>query len=72
MMPKPVVHHIHGTACATLKMLVMLTYYDYVFYSEKENKFFASKKGCDLEGYVKVNSLRQYAKSAVEFDNELM
>ena len=71
-MPKPVVHHAHVTACATLKLLVMLTYYDFVFYSEKENKFFASKKGCDLEGYVKVNSLRQYAKSAVEFDEELM
>ena len=71
-MPKPVVHHVHITACAPLKLLLMITYYDYVFYSERDNKFFASKKGCELDGYVKVNTLRQYAKSAVEFDNEII
>ena len=71
-MPKPSVHHAHLTACATMPFLVELTYYDSVFYSEKENKFFCSAKGCDQEGFIKVNTLRQYSKDSVEFDKQLI
>ena len=58
MMPKPVIHHLHITAGASIEFLIMLTYYDIVFYSEKQNKFFVSANGCNEEGFVKVNSLR--------------
>lgn len=68
MMPKPAVHHTHLTACAPVEFLVDLTYNDFVFYSEKENLFHVSKKGCTKDGYMKVNSLRQYWKNAIEFD----
>lgn len=33
MMPKPVVHHAHLTACASLDYLLSLTYKDSVYYS---------------------------------------
>lgn len=61
MMPKPAVHHTHLTACADVDTLIELTYNDFVFYSEKENLFFVNKNGCDKDGYMKVNTLRQYA-----------
>ena len=57
-MPKPVVHHTHLTACASMEFLVNLTYSDSVFFSERDNKFFSSQKGCDKDGYIKVNTLR--------------
>ena len=71
VMPKPAIHHTHLTACADVNFLVELTYNNHVFYSEKENLFFTSKNGCDLPGYLKVNTLRQYAQDAVAFDNQL-
>ena len=71
-MPKPAVHHAHLTACATMEFLIHLTYFDSVFFSEKDNKFFASGKGCDLDGYIKVNTLRQYWKESAEFDKWLV
>lgn len=67
-MPKPAIHHTHLTATADVKFLVELTYNDYVYYSEKENMFYASQKGCNLPSYIKVNTLRQYAKNAAVFD----
>lgn len=70
-MPKPAVHHAHLTACASLDELVALTYKNCVYYSQKENMFHCSAKGCDKEGYIKVNTLRQYWKDATEFDNYL-
>lgn len=71
MMPKPAIHHTHLTATADVKFLVELTYNDFVYYSEKENMFYSSLKGCEKPSYIKVNTLRQYAKSAVEFDKSL-
>jgi hypothetical protein len=47
MMPKPAIHHTHATATADVEFLIGLTYNDFVYYSEKENLFFTSKKGCD-------------------------
>lgn len=64
MMPKPAVHHTHLTATADVKYLVSLTYNDFVFYSEKENNFIVNKNGCSQDGYIKVNTLRQYACDA--------
>jgi len=60
-MPKPAIHHTHLTACADVNFLVELTYYEYVFYSEKDDVFYTNKNGCSLPGYLKVNTLRQYA-----------
>ena len=57
-MPKPAVHHAHLTACATTDYLLSLTYKDCVYYSQRENSFFVSAKGCTKEGYMKVNTLR--------------
>jgi hypothetical protein len=71
VMPKPAIHHTHLTATADVKFLVELTYNDFVFYSEKENLFYTNKNGCHLPGYIKVNTLRQYAKNAVDFDKSL-
>lgn len=71
MMPKPAVHHTHLTACADVQFLVDLTYNEYVFYSEKDDLFYTNKNGCDLPGYLKVNTLRQYAQDAQVFDNSL-
>ena len=70
-MPKPVIHRIHLRACAKIDFLITQTYRDYVYFSEKENQFFVSESGCNKEGYMKVNSLRQYWKNATEFDNWL-
>jgi hypothetical protein len=70
-MPKPAVHHTHLTACADVNFLVELTYEEYVFYSEKEDLFYTNKNGCNKPGYLKVNTLRQYAQDARVFDNEL-
>ena len=67
-MPKPAVHHVHLTACASLDYLVDLTYKNCVYYSQRENDFHVSEKGCNKEGYIKVNTLRQYWKNAAEFD----
>ena len=64
MMPKPAVHHAHLTACADLDFLVSLTYKDCVYYSAKANEFHVSAKGCTKEGFIKVNSLRQYWKNS--------
>ena len=58
VMPKPAIHHTHDTAAADVEFLLGLTYNDFVFYSEKENLFYTSKKGCSLPGYIKVNTLR--------------
>lgn len=71
VMPKPAVHHAHLTACASLDYLVTLTYKDEVYYSKKANEFHVSKKGCSKEGFIKVNTLRQYWKNSEEFDQFL-
>ena len=71
MMPKPAVHHVHLTACASLDFLIHLTYKDCVYYSQKANEFAVSAKGCSKEGFIKVNTLRQYWKDPEEFDNYL-
>jgi hypothetical protein len=70
-MPKPAVHHTHLTACADVNLLLELTYEEYVFYSEKEDLFYVNRKGCKLPGYLKVNTLRQYAQDASVFDDGL-
>lgn len=70
-MPKPVVHHAHLTACASPEFLVSLTYYDFVFYSEKENIFYVSRTGCDKPGYIEVSKLRAHWSNAKEFDTYL-
>ena len=57
-MPKPAIHHTHLTACADKNLLLKLTYYDYVYYSEKENIFWVGRN-TPPQGYQKVNSLRQ-------------
>lgn len=59
-MPKPVHHHTHLTGAIDVDFLVKLTYYRYVYYSEKANKFKVTqrKEGILEEGYMKVNSLR--------------
>lgn len=72
MMPKPAVHHIHLTASCSIQFLIdKLCMYDHVYYSEKEQNFKVSKKGCDLPGYVQVNTLRQYWDSSTSFDEHL-
>lgn len=68
MMPKPVIHHCHLTACASLDFLLSLTYQDCVYYSQRANEFHVSAKGCSKEGFIKVNTLRQYWKDARDFD----
>ena len=72
-LPKPGIHHTHLTACADLDFLLKLTYYEYVFYSEKDDKFIVNKKLRDNEkpGYLKVNTWRQNAANADEFDRKL-
>ena len=69
LMPKPAVHHAHLTACASIDMLLDLTYKNCVYYSKKNNDFHVSSKGCTKEGYIQVNTLRQYWKDAADFDN---
>jgi hypothetical protein len=71
-MPKTVVHHIHLTAAAPISFLVeKLCYYDFVYFSQKDQMFKVSKNGCDLPGYVQVNQLRQYWESSTTFDQYL-
>lgn len=70
-MPKHGIHHLHLTAAAPLKYLIKLTYRDYVYFSRKETILKVAKNGCDEEGYVKCNQLRQYWASPMEFDKYL-
>lgn len=72
VMPKPAIHHIHLTAACPLDFLVKkLTYFDFVYYNKKEQKFLVNKNGCDKPGYIRTNHLRQYWKSAPDFDKYL-
>jgi hypothetical protein len=71
LMPKPAVHHAHISGCVDIELLIKFTYYNYVYYSAKENKFHVNKNGCKKDGYLAVNALRSYAASAKDFDNEL-
>lgn len=71
LMPKPAVHHAHLTACASVDYLLSLTYKDCVYYSKRNNDFHVSALGCDKEGYIKVNTLRQYWKKGSDFDSWL-
>ena len=64
LMPKPAVHHAHLTACGSPDLLLSLTYKNCVYYSQKNNDFHVSALGCDKEGYIKVNTLRQYWKDS--------
>lgn len=58
-MPKPAVHHVQLSAACPLEFLIgKLTYYDFVYYNEKEQKFIVNKNGCDNPGYIKTNDLR--------------
>ena len=57
-LPKTGVHHIHLTGACDINFLIYLTYFDSVYYSHKDNMFHVSAKGCDKEGYMKVNTLR--------------
>lgn len=41
-MPKPAIHLSQSGAAANIAFLVKLTYYDFVYYSETENRFFVS------------------------------
>jgi hypothetical protein len=73
-MPKPVLHHIHLTASCQVDFLVKkLCYYDFVYFSEKDQMFKvdANKKGLNLDGYVKVTELRKYWSSSTDFDQYL-
>lgn len=51
--------------------MLTLTYYDFVYYSDAENKFFVSRNGCTLPGYIECIKLRQYWTSALSFDDYL-
>jgi len=71
-MPKPAVHHIHLTASAHVDFLVeKLLYYDFVYFNEKEQNFKVSKNGVKDEGYVKVDTLRQFWESSTSFDQHM-
>lgn len=71
VMPKPVIHHLHLTAAAPIDYLIKLTYYDYVYFNDKDYMFKVSKKGIKEDGFVQVTSLRKYWSSANEFDEYL-
>jgi len=71
-MPKTVIHHIHLTAACDVKFLVnKLCYYDFVYFNEKDMMFKVSKKGCNLPGYVPVNTMRSFWSNSTEFDEYL-
>lgn len=70
-MPKPAVHHVHLTAAAPLDFLIRLTYYDYVYFNDREKLFKVSKKGIHQEGFQKVTTIRKYWSTTADFDNYL-
>jgi hypothetical protein len=58
-MPKPGVHHTHLTGACNINFLIELTYYDFVYFSEKDSKFFVSRETSLIpEGYVACPLLR--------------
>lgn len=57
-MPKPAIHHSHVTAAASIDFMIKLTYYDVVYYSEEDNKFYVSKNKCEKPGYIECIKLR--------------
>ena len=59
VMPKPAIHHIHLTAACPVDFLIQkLTYYDIVYFNQKDQMFKVSKNGCTEPGYIKTNHLR--------------
>ncbi len=71
IMPKPAIHHIHLTASAPINFLIKLTYYDHVYFNQRENKFKVTKNPVTDAGYIKVNDLRKHWAKAEDFDNYL-
>lgn len=71
-MPKPAIHHTHLTACADKRLLLELTYHDYVYYSEKKNEYWVNKTKPAPEGYLSVNTLRAYSRDSRVFDEKIM
>lgn len=67
-MPKPVIHHSHIAGAAPISFLLKLTGYDFVYYSEQENRFHVSQNGCTKKTYVKCIHLRSYQQ---DFDGYL-
>lgn len=53
------------------KFLIKLTYHEFVFYSEKKNKFVVNRNLTELKDFMKVNTLRQYAADSDIFDKNL-
>ena len=70
-MPKGAIHHLHLTASCSVDFLISLTYDDIVYYSDKDSLFKVFPKGGVLPGYIKVNDLRQHAKTCQEFDEKM-
>ena len=71
-MPKTVVQHIHLTAACNVDFLVTkLCYYDYVYFNEKDMMFKVNKNGCDLPGYIPVNTIRSFWNNSEDFDKYL-
>jgi len=70
IMPKPAIHHFHLTAAAPIKFLVdTLCYEDFVYFSEKDQNIKVTHKPEKVpEGYIKMNDLRKFWKSAEDFD----
>jgi hypothetical protein len=72
VMPKPAIHHLHFTASAPIDFLIKLTYYDHVYFNERENVFKVTKNRLSAEGgFIPVNTLRKHWSNAVDFDNYL-
>lgn len=81
-MPKPAVHHSHFADACDIDYLIELTYYDFVYYSDSEDRFLVCKKpealstngksvfeaGEKYDKYINVNLLRQFALEGDGFD----
>jgi hypothetical protein len=51
-MPKPAVHYCNSMADFDPKFLIKLTYHEFVFYSEKKNKFVVNRNLTELKDFM--------------------
>ena len=73
-MPKPAVHHIHPSACCNVKWIIReFTYYDFVYFSDRNQKFLIAKNAEEVtdRSYVRVTELRKYWRNSLDFDEYL-
>ena len=70
-MPKGAIHHLHSSAAPNLDSYIKLTYYDCVYFNERDRLFKVATNGLDEDGYIRCVDMRKYSKCPQAYDQKL-